>query len=253
MRDDERQTGDEALQESLAAPSRPAPVFNLPPLLVGLLGIMIVLHVVREFILPVDVDNWLIFTFSFIPARYVEPFSQQNFEWLWSPLTYSFLHGSFEHLIFNGLWLMAFGAPVLRRIGNLPFCILWIVSSAAAFGHGYLNDWAMSVLVGASGVVSALMGAACRFAFAAPGRGYPMAFGHLNPRLSIVEALRNRTVQVFVGLWFLGNLLIAYVIPLIGEVGNIAWDAHIVGFLIGFLCFDLFDRRKAEKAHTEET
>lgn len=227
-----------------AQPQRSAPVFNLPGLLLILLALIIGVHLLRYFVLSQDMDAWLIFTFTFIPARYVEPFATQNYEWLWSPLTYSFLHGSFEHLIFNGLWLMAFGAPVLRRIGNLRFLLLWVISSAAsAFAHGYLNGWEMSVLVGASGVISALMGAACRFVFAAPGRGYPMALGHLNPRLSIAEALSSRTVQIFVGLWLLGNLLIAFGVPLIGEGSTIAWDAHIGGFLIGFLLFDLFDTK----------
>lgn len=225
------------------------PIFNLPGFLLVALGLMIGVHLICYFLLTEDMNAWVVFTFSFIPARYVEPFADQHFEWLWSPLTYSFLHGSFEHLIFNGLWLMAFGAPVLRRIGNIPFALLWLISSAAAaFGHGYLNGWALSVLVGASGVVSAMMGAACRFVFAPYGRGYPMALGHLNPRLSILQALSNRTVQIFVGLWLAGNLLIAFGIPLIGDVGNIAWDAHIAGFLIGFLCFDLFDREERFRA-----
>jgi membrane associated rhomboid family serine protease len=220
------------------------PVFNLPSLLVYLLAAMVLIHLVREFILSRSQDDWLIFTFSFIPARYVEPLSIQGYEFLWSPITYSFLHGSFEHLIFNGLWLMAFGTPVLRRIGAGPFISLFVVSSAAAaFGHATVNDWQMTVLIGASGVVSALMGAACRFVFPAGGGSYNMALGHLNPRLTIFQALSNRTVQIFVGLWFLGNILIAFGIPIIGmDAGNVAWDAHIAGFLIGFLCFDLFDR-----------
>ena len=62
-----------------------------------------------------------LFTFGFIPARYTIPLAQQGLEWLWTPVTYSFLHGGVEHILFNGLWLMAFGAPVARRLEHQVF------------------------------------------------------------------------------------------------------------------------------------
>jgi hypothetical protein len=66
---------------------------------------------------------------------------------------------------------------------------------------------------------------------------------HLNPRLSIAETFRSRTVVMFMLFWFVGNILIAVGIPLIGDAGQpIAWDAHIGGFIFGFLLFSLFDR-----------
>jgi membrane associated rhomboid family serine protease len=43
-------------------------------------------------------------------------------------------------------------------------------------------------------------------------------------------------------MWLFGNVLIAIGLPLMGaDVGPIAWDAHIGGFLFGFLFFRLFD------------
>ncbi|MGO7601943.1 hypothetical protein ACC738_39245, partial [Rhizobium ruizarguesonis] len=55
----------------------------------------------------------------------------------------------------------------------------------------------------------------CRFAFPAERR--PLAPAHLNSRLSIVEALKSRTVIIFMLLWLVGNALIAVGIPLVGE------------------------------------
>ena len=219
------------------------PVFNLPPLLVGILAALLVAYVVPAYLLSEDGSNWFIFTFGFIPLRYAVPFSQQGLEWLWTPVSYSFLHGGIEHILFNGLWLMAFGAPVLRRIGTLRFVLLWCISAAvSAFGHAALNWGDVTVLIGASGVVSALMGAACRFVFPARG-GYNASFGHLMPRQGLLEALSNRTVLIFTLMWLFGNVLIAVGIPLFGDVGGeIAWDAHVFGFLLGFLFFGLFDR-----------
>jgi membrane associated rhomboid family serine protease len=123
-----------------------------------------------------------------------------------------------------------------------------ISAAASAFGHAFLHWGDVTVLIGASGVVSALMGAACRFAFPSHGRGYHPTTGHLYPRLSILSALSNRTVLIFTAMWLFGNLLIAFGVPLIGDVGGeVAWDAHVFGFLFGFLLFDIFDPIPTEK------
>lgn len=218
-----------------------SPVFNLPPALLASLLLLIAIYFVQS-LLPERAVDWLFFNFGFIPARYVVPFSEQGLQWLWTPVTYSLLHGSVEHIVFNGLWLMAFGAPVVRRIGTSRYVVFWILSAAAsAFLHAALNWGDMTLLIGASGVVSGLMGAACRFAF--PGRGGQSREAHLNERLSILQSFRSRTVIVFGLFWLLGNALIAVGIPLIGDGSQeIAWDAHIGGFAFGFLLFSLFDR-----------
>lgn len=101
-------------------------------------------------------------------------------------------------------------------------------------------------MVGASGVVSALMGAACRFAFP-PRGGYDRVWGHLYPRQTIKGAFRNRTVVIFTVMWLIGNVLVALGLPLVGaDAGEIAWDAHIGGFLFGFLLFALFDPNREQ-------
>lgn len=218
------------------------PVFNLPTSLVVTLALLAGIYVVQEYVLGYEAHAYFVVDLGFAPIRYVYPLAEQNLAWAWSPVTYSLLHGSIQHLLFNGLWLMAFGAPVVRRIGLLRYLLFWIFSAAAsAFFHAFLDWGDESLLIGASGVVSALMGAACRFAF--PGeRGYDRTSGHLYPRQSIFGAFRNRTVVMFTALWLFGNLLVAFGITIVGaDVGPIAWDAHIGGFLFGLLCFGWFD------------
>ncbi|WHA39802.1 rhomboid family intramembrane serine protease [Agrobacterium larrymoorei] len=229
-------------------PTQREPVFNLPSVLVGVLGFMIAIHLASTYLFSDETYGWFLFTFGFIPARYVVSLAEQGYEWLWTPVTYSFLHGGIEHILFNGLWLMAFGAPVARRIGTARFAIFWIVSAAvSAFGHTALHWGSVTVLIGASGVVSALMGAACRFAFPPRGQRYHPAYGHLLPRQSIFQALSNRTVLIFTIMWLAGNFLIAFGVPLFGDMaGEVAWDAHIFGFFFGFLLFGLFDRKVSE-------
>jgi membrane associated rhomboid family serine protease len=231
-------------QEEFARRPPRNPVFNLPPALVVTLGLLVAIFLVQNLLLPPAALDWFYFTFGFIPARYVTSLSRQGLEWLWTPVTYSLLHGGVEHIVFNALWLMAFAAPVVRRIGTARYVVFWILSAiASAFLNAALHWGALTLLIGASGVVSALMGAACRFAFPTERRGPAMLEAHHNPRLSIIEALRSRTVVVFILFWMLGNILIAFGIPLIGDGSQeIAWDAHIGGFLFGFLLFSFFDR-----------
>lgn len=228
-------------------PTQKQPIFNLPFILVAVLGFMIAIQAGSTYLMSDETYEAFVFTFGFIPARYIDPLAQKGLEWLWTPVTYSFLHGGVEHILFNGLWLMAFGAPVARRIGTPRFCIFWVLSAAvSAFGHAALDWSSITVLIGASGVVSALMGAACRFAFPPRGQRYNPSFGHLLPRQGIIQALTNRTVLIFTIMWLAGNVLIAVGFPLFGDVGGeVAWDAHIFGFFFGFLFFGLFDRQAA--------
>lgn len=219
------------------------PIFNLPGGVLLSLALISVIYALQALVFSEDTNAWITFEFGFLPLRYVYPLADQTLAWIWTPVTYSLLHGSFEHLAFNGLWLAAFGTPVYRRIGALRFAIFWVISSAAAAGlHAAVNWGSPSLMVGASGVISALMGAACRFAFGGRQRGFLQAFGIEPPLLSVPAALADRTVRVFVIVWFLGNVAVAFGLPLFGDyAGMIAWDAHIGGFLFGFLCFRPFD------------
>lgn len=224
------------------------PAFNLPGGLVFMLGVLTLIHVVRTYLLSTVADENVLLTFAFIPGRYTIPLAEQDLGWLWSPVTYSLLHGSWEHLIFNAFWMVAFGAPVVRRIGLARFFLFWCLSAIAAVAfHSALHWGAMILVVGASGVVSGLMGAAARFVFSPSGR-ISRQFAHLNRRLTISEALSNRSVLVFSGIWFLTNFLIGF-----GQIfgsaagGTVAWEAHIGGFLFGFLLFAFFDPRRQER------
>ena len=242
----------QAAMEPPATPP-PSPIFNLPGAVLAALVLLGLIYAVQSLVLSSSALDWLFFNFGFIPLRYITPLSDQGPQLFWTPITYSLLHGSIEHIVFNGLWLMAFGTPVARRIGTSRFIVFWVLSAiASAALHAVLNWGAATLLIGASGVVSGLMGAACRFAFPPERRIAPPA--HLNTRLSIRDAFRSRTVVAFILFWFVGNLLIAVGVPLIGDGSQaIAWDAHIGGFIFGFALFGLFDREPPEEPTISET
>lgn len=165
MERNEAATSEQADAEDAVGRTR-EPAFNLPSGLTAILFFLIAIHALRTYVLSAEVDQELILNFAFLPARYTIPFSEQGLAWLWTPVTYSFLHGSWEHLIFNIFWMVAFGAPVVRRIGVARLALFWCLSAAAAVGLHVLFHWGeMIVVVGASGVVSGFMGAAARFVF----------------------------------------------------------------------------------------
>ncbi|WP_275790877.1 rhomboid family intramembrane serine protease [Pararhizobium gei] len=224
------------------------PAFNLPSALVSILIGLFVIHATRTYLLSSTVDDEVLFNFAFLPARYDHALADQGLAWLWSPVTYSFLHGSWEHVIFNGFWLVAFGAPVVRRIGVVRLAVFWCLSAVAAVALHVVFHWGdMTVVIGASGVVAGLMGAAARFVFSPSGR-ISRQFAHLNRRLSMSEALSNRSVLVFTGIWFLTNFLIGLGVFAFGGAASIAWEAHIGGFLFGFFLFGLFDPQDGHPA-----
>lgn len=243
MERDQSATPVEADAES-AAERRREPAFNLPASLTGILLFLVAVHALRTYVLSAAVDEELILNFAFLPVRYTIPLDAQGLAWLWTPVTYSFLHGSWEHLIFNIFWMVAFGAPVVRRIGPARLAAFWCLSAAAAVALHVVFHWGeLAIVVGASGVVSGFMGAAVRFVFSPSGR-ISRQFAHVNRRLSLTETLANRSALVFTGIWFLTNFLVGLGLFSAGGMASIAWEAHIGGFLFGFFLFGWFDPRR---------
>ena len=58
----------------------------------------------------------------------------------------------------------------------------------------------------------------------------------------MIEALTHRSVLVFIAMWALSNALVVWGAGLPSAGYNVAWQAHVGGFLFGYLTFDLFDR-----------
>lgn len=228
--------------EQVVRPAASEPVFNIPSVLVFFIGLMAAIHVVREFVLSPEWNDRLVIAMAFIPARYVHPLAEQDLlGWLLGPVGYSLLHGGFVHLVFNCVWLAAFATPLAYRIGPIRFVILWVTSAVfAAFFQALLTGFANIVLIGASGVVSATVGAACRFSLALSGSG-AMRFARYAPRLGMLEALTHRPVLIFIIMWAMSNALVVWGAGVPVQGYNIAWQAHVGGFLFGYLTFGLFD------------
>lgn len=223
------------------------PAFNIPGIVLATVLLLAAVHAFRVFGLGADADDRLVIDFAFIPGCYEADCSGIDGRGpgadLWSPLTHALLHGDWTHLGLNVVWLLAFGAPIARRLGAAGYVAFSIAGALAGAGCFYLfNPSLLEPVVGASGVVSALMGGACRFAFGSLGRFAGQQ--EQAPRLTVVQALSDRTILVFVVIFFATNLLTASSFgAFLGGGATIAWEAHLGGFAFGFLCFAPFDRR----------
>jgi len=107
-------------------------------------------------------------------ARIVDTLAYSNAHllqgWVWTPLTYIFLHGGLMHLFFNLLQLYFFGPEVERLLGTrqfLRFFFICGVGGALANLLPYALGYPGLPIVGASG---AILGVIVAFAFIDPDR-----------------------------------------------------------------------------------
>jgi membrane associated rhomboid family serine protease len=238
--------------ETLPEPAPPArePLLTLPGALTAYIVLLAVIHL--HVLLPRDLENWVIDVFGFIPKRYdstllVGGIPGGEGAKVWTFVTYSLLHANLTHIGFNVLWLLPFGSALARRFGALRFFVFMAVTAAAgALAYLLTNEHGLDAMIGASASVSGAMAAAIRFAFV---RGSFLSFDRSNanaaakvPAQPLWRALRDRRVLSFLAIWFGVNIVFGLGSIGIGTEGvNVAWQAHIGGFLAGLLLFSLFD------------
>src|ERR1700746_1633657 len=130
---------------------------------------------------------------------------------IWTFVTYALIHADLSHLLFNAVWLLAFGSPVAQRFGSLRFAGFMALSAAAgAAVHLVTHFGELLPMVGASAAISGAMAAAIRFAFQ---RGGPLELWRDRAEASLVPAAplasrpRDPRVIAFLLGWFGLNIL----------------------------------------------
>lgn len=130
-------------------------------------------------------------------------------------VTYAFLHGDALHFLMNAALILALGNLLIRALGPGRFLMLSLISAiAGAFVFGVLAE-ARGPMVGASGVVFGYFGALKAWEWR-----YNRATGASSQRFW-------RTIIALI----LMNVLLAIFYP----NASIAWEAHLGGFLAGFV------------------
>lgn len=226
------------------------PIFMLPPLVTALGGLMLAIHLATSLVLDNAGLNQLTLWFGFLPVRLLAADQIPGGFWplLWTPFTHAFLHANWEHVIFNVAWLAIFATPVARRYGSVPTLVIFLVTSAAgAIAFAATTLPTVQVLIGASGGVAGLTGAAMRFIFQPvlvgtdPDTGQRVLLGrHL---ASLREVFTNPRSRNFSLIWIVLNAAVPLLPLLVGQDIQIAWQAHLGGFIVGLLLPPLFEKK----------
>src|SRR4029450_4192589 len=140
---------------------------TLPAAVVVLLAVLALVQLVLMFALTPEQTTEFLLLFAFIPARYdasVLPDLAWPGGWaadVWTFVTYALIHADLSHLLFNAVWLLAFGSPVAQRFGSLRFMAFMALTAAAgAAVHLATHFGELLPMVGASAAISGAMAAA---------------------------------------------------------------------------------------------
>ena len=193
-----------------------------------------------------DRDQFLfIFRYGLIPSDlFGSPFRE-----IPNLISSSFLHGSPLHLVSNMFFLYVFGDNVENRLGHFGFLGFYLFGSIiAGLVHANFASSSSVPMVGASGAVSAVLGA---YIFLFPRRKVltlitPLFVPWLVLRL-IARVPRFflpwLPAWIFIGYWALIQTIKATNMLMqgsTGSAGGIAWWAHVGGFGIGLITVVIF-------------
>jgi membrane associated rhomboid family serine protease len=226
-------------------PSR-EPFLNAPAIIFWMIGAIVAAHVARV-MAPPPWPEFLLFEFSFIPARFSESaiaasgMRVPNLAGQLIPfVSYMFLHGDYSHLAINSLWLLAFGPIVAKRLGTGKFLLFFLFCGViSAVAHLAVYFGAVEQVVGASGAIAGLMGAAIRIFY-----GRLLFARNLPPGDTVpIAPLFSRPIIVFTSIWMIANFVAgATGLGLATPGASIAWVAHVGGYFAGLLAIAAFDR-----------
>ncbi len=236
--------------EQLESPENP-PIFNLPRIVIIVFACFVLVHLVRTFANK-ELDDWLILNFAFTPARLSPPPELAGLQFpggflgdIWTFFTHALLHADWEHLGFNSIWMFVFGTVVARRISAAQFILFSIYTAGFGAVAFYLfNFGSFTFLIGASGAISGMMGGAIRLMYSVEGgmanlRRSDFSDVQLLPLGKIVQ---NKSAMMFVSVWMILNIIFGITGFGAGDsVSSIAWEAHLGGFIAGFVLFGFFD------------
>jgi rhomboid family protein len=168
---------------------------------------------------------------------------QAEIPWWQEAFTSMFMHGGWEHIIFNMLFLWIFGNNVEDAMGKVRFLLWYIAGGLAATAtqtfvtlhFGSIQD-ASIPNIGASGAIAAVLG----------------AYFLLLPNARVLTAIffiliffQDLPAILFLGIWFFFQLWqggFSLVQPEAG--GGVAFFAHIGGFVFGMATVFLVVKRR---------
>jgi membrane associated rhomboid family serine protease len=170
-----------------------------------------------------------------------------------SLVTAMFLHGNLAHLLGNLLFLWVFGNNVEDRLGRVRFVVFYLVGGAVAtFAFVAVDPNGTTPLVGASGAIAAVLGAylllfpRARVLTYVPFPLYLLALVIPGARIRawfLIFAVVTLPAWLVLGGWF--ALQASAARSMLSS--NVAYEAHVAGFLAGIVLLLLLDRRRSRR------
>ena len=146
---------------------------------------------------------------------------------LWQFITYAFLHGSLMHIFGNMYFLYIFGNNVNDRLGNLGYLMFYLGGAVfSAIGHILAASWFGSgsiaaPVLGASGAVAAVTGAYLVL--------FPQTLITIVYWFIFIGTMELPAIYlILLKLIFFDNVINR-------STGNIAYDAHLAGYVFGIV------------------
>ncbi|MBK6909599.1 MAG: rhomboid family intramembrane serine protease [bacterium] len=204
------------------------PTRGTPIVTIGLIAINVVVFAF-QFTMPPDAQQAFVFAWGAIPRDIVGgwdllPAIPLSWLTLWSSM---FMHGGLMHLGGNMLYLWIFGNNIEDTLGHFKFLLFYLTGGlVAALSHIVFDPSSEIPMVGASGAISAVLGAYML--------AYPKA--RVVVLLWIVYIVRFITVPaiLMLGIWFVMQLG-GFANEMNRQGGGVAWLAHIGGFVSGVI------------------
>ena len=141
--------------------------------------------------------------------------------WL-TPLSATLVHAGFLHVVMNLLVLVWCGREVERILGPGPIVLLYVAGAyAAAAGQYVLDPLSAYPMIGASGAISAIIGA------------FALSFSRPKPIVSSFRLNRALNTLWIMVAWVVLQWMTAFLMGMQGVL--VATGAHVGGFLAGLL------------------
>ncbi len=141
-------------------------------------------------------------------------------------LSCSFVHSGWFHFLGNAIFLMVFGRALEGSLGAVRFLTVYFATDfAASLAYVFFDAGLASTApsVGASGAISGVLG----------------AYLLLQPTAKVTMMLGLNKMRVpawaYLGGWFLLQIASAWFASLLGSNSDVAWSAHLGGFMVGAL------------------
>jgi len=192
---------------------------------------------VRQFgVVPSHVAAFLAGSSRYSPLAVALPF-----------VTSLFLHGSWMHVIGNMWFLYIFGDNVEDYLGHFKYLVFYLLTGVLAMGtHVAMNLHSSAPAVGASGAIAGVLGAYFIL--------YPRA-RVLTWIFELIFLVLWLPAWIVLGAWFAYNFL-SGTSPALAvhkqNMGNVAFWAHVGGFISGALLVKLFGERRLRYPYAVE-